>query len=633
MDLLGIAPAKLATIFAGAGAAVVVLYLLKLRRREVLVPFTRLWERVLVDRPTSRLFSQLKRLLSLLLQLALLALMVMALGDPRPSGAARTGRSRVVLLDGSASMKATDVPGGRTDAARRAVREMIHAMGGDDRMLIAQMDAEVTALSPMTDDVAALEQALTAYHPRDTGLDLARALRFGTDVARDASHPELVVVGDGAYDEPRDALGAVALRGVPLRFKGVGRRGRNVAIAAFAVRRYPLDKSRVEVLVEVRNWSPQPERVELTLRADGAPLEVTRLALEPGGVAQRVVPDLSGANQSLEARITLSDGTHDDLPADDVAYATLPPRRRAKLLTVTEGNRYLEAALLLDEYLEVTDTDHAHAAAMLAAARYDVAIFDGEVLPVPPGTATILLRPQGVASPLAAEPGFVMAPPGAAIGFDRVERRHPVLRFTSDLEEAHVGRIVRYRTTPEDQVIGASAQGPLLIAGSRGGDRFVALTFDVRESDVPLLVSWPVMLINAMDWFAGDDPAYLSSFRTGDTWRIPVPAGVERAEVEAPDGTRVSVPVLEGRAVYRGTAVGLYRVHAGEAHTLIAANLAEPSESRCAPRATLVVDGVRATAPAGGGTGLRREWWRLLLAAALAILVAEWLTWHRRITV
>jgi hypothetical protein len=42
-------------------------------------------------------------------------------------------------------------------------------MGPDDRMLVAQMDAEVTALTPITDDLTALETAVTAYAPRDTG--------------------------------------------------------------------------------------------------------------------------------------------------------------------------------------------------------------------------------------------------------------------------------------------------------------------------------------------------------------------------------------------------------------------------------------------------------------------------------
>ncbi len=637
MELTGLPLAQLLGVFATAAAAVVVLYILKLRRRRLEVPFAPLWTRVLVERTTTTLFARLKRLLSLLVQLVVLALLVGAMGDPRLRGATAPGRSMVVLLDGSASMEATDVPGGRARAAREAARRLVRSMGAGDRMLLAQMDAEVTALSPMTDDPAALEAALGGYSARDTGADLPRALRFALDALRGAPRPEVVVIGDGGYGEPRDALGAVVLGPVALRYVPIGRRGRNVGIAAFAVRRYPLDKSRYEVLAEVRSFSDRPERVELTLSADGAPVEVTRLDLAPGQSVQRILPDLSGANQSLQARIALADGTHDDLPADDVAWATLPPRRRARVLAVTPGNRYLEAALLLDEYLDVDEVSPAQAPARLRAEHWDVVIFDGVAMPVPPGTGAVYLRPEGPDSPLESEPGFVTAAPRAAIGFDRVDTRHPLLRWASDLEEAHIGRIVRYRPQAADHVLGASAAGPLLIAGQRHGDRFMALAFDVRESDLPLLVSWPVLLINAVDWFAGEDPAYLSSFRTGETWRVPVPAGADRAVVDPPtapgDGGRFTAPVLEGRAVFLGARAGLYRVHAGGEDALVAGNLADPDESRCAPRASLTVGTVRATAPVAGRAGVRRELWIYLLGAALAVLAVEWATYHRRVTV
>jgi hypothetical protein len=75
IELAGLTLAQVLTIFAGVGGAVVGLYLLKLRRRVVVVPFVRLWDRVLADERTTRLFSQLKRLLSLLLALLLVALL------------------------------------------------------------------------------------------------------------------------------------------------------------------------------------------------------------------------------------------------------------------------------------------------------------------------------------------------------------------------------------------------------------------------------------------------------------------------------------------------------------------------------------------------------------------------------
>src|SRR5260370_28622769 len=106
MMFTGLAFAQLAGIFAAIGCAVVVLYLLKLRRRVVAVPFSPLWERILRDKEATTLFSKLKRLMSLLLQLVLLAMLVLALGDPRAAASMLKGRTVVVLLDASAPLQA-----------------------------------------------------------------------------------------------------------------------------------------------------------------------------------------------------------------------------------------------------------------------------------------------------------------------------------------------------------------------------------------------------------------------------------------------------------------------------------------------------------------------------------------------
>jgi len=100
----GLPLAQLVAIFGAVGFGVMVLYVLKLRRRVVAVPFSPLWERILRDKEATTLFSRLKRLLSLLLQLALLALLVLALGDPRAAESLLRGRTVVVLLDASASI-------------------------------------------------------------------------------------------------------------------------------------------------------------------------------------------------------------------------------------------------------------------------------------------------------------------------------------------------------------------------------------------------------------------------------------------------------------------------------------------------------------------------------------------------
>ncbi len=628
MIFSGLPLAELLAIFGAVGVGVVVLYILKLRRRVVVVPFSPLWERILRDKEATSLFSKLKRVLSLLLQLALLALLVLALGDPRAAESLVQGRTVVVLVDASASMQAVDVSPSRLEVARGEAKKIVRGLGGADRMLVAQMDAMVTPLGPVTADTSALEREVDAVRATDTRADFPRALRFASDVLRGVPRGEIVVVSDGALGEASDATGPVHLGDARLSFVKVGSGRRNVGVTQFAVRRYPLDKNRYEVMLELTNTGDAAEDVELQLLGDGALVDLTKLRLQPGERLPRFYPQLSGASRTLEANLALADGVRDDLAVDDHAYALLPERRRARVLVVTAGNAYLDAALLLDEYLDVTDVVPAAYSKAIATGGWDAVVFDGVTPAEMPRAHALYLDPRGDTGPVKVGPALVQP------GFDKVDRRHPAVRFLA-LDDVNVSAGHRLVPQAGDKVLGASDGGasPLLVAGDRGGYRFVALGFDVRDSDLPLRMAWPLFVVDCINWFTDEDAQYLSTFRTGEVWRIPVAGGVAQASVKLPDGTTQSVPVHEGRAVMLGEHAGFYELTAGEQATSFAASLLDASESAIAPQDAPSVDGKAAGAPEGFRMGVRREIWIYLLLAVVLLTALEWATYHRRLTV
>ena len=637
MHFNGLSPTALAEIAAVAGAAITGLYILKLRRRPVPVPFSKIWQRILRDQEATSLFSQLKRIFSLLLQLALLALLVLALGDPR-GFVSTSERNVVVLVDGSASMKAIDVATAidphrtRMDDAKDEVRKIIRGLGGSDRLLIAQMDAAVTPLSTLSGEVADLDAAAAQLRATDTRADFPRSLRFALDVLRGLPSPEIIVVSDGGLGEPRDAAGEIHLGGTQLSFMPIGKHGRNVAITEFSVRRYPLDRDRYEVMLELVNTSPDPEEVELDLLGDGALVDMTKLRLGPGERLPRFYPNLSGAKRTLEAVIKLADGGHDDLPADDHAYALLPDQRRIRVQCVTAGNTYLEAALLLTSYLDVTYVAPGEYPTA-AAKTFDVTIFDDVAPAVAPGSGSVLyLNPTGDASPVKVDPA-----PLVNVGFDTLDKKSPLLRWTA-IDDVYIGKAHKLTPGPGDKIVGASTQGALLVTGRRDQQRFVALGFNPRDSDLVLRIAWPLFVLNTLTDFVAEDASYLSSFRTGEVWHVPVPTLSNEVWLKGPPPSEPRrVPVQDGRAVYLGLDAGFYTLEAGPQGATVksefAANLADVDESSIAPVSTLSVDGKEAGKVSGFHVGVRSEWWIVLLLLAVVITSIEWVTYHRRITV
>ena len=138
----------------------VVLYFLKLRRRDVEISTTLLWKKAIQDLQANAPFQKLRRNILLLLQLLVLGAAILALGQPRFGGEQVQGSLHVIMIDRSASMQGDDGPGSRLDAAKKQAKALVDSMreGG---VLTGQDEAD-KALVIAFDSSAGVLQSLTA---------------------------------------------------------------------------------------------------------------------------------------------------------------------------------------------------------------------------------------------------------------------------------------------------------------------------------------------------------------------------------------------------------------------------------------------------------------------------------------
>ena len=134
---------------------------------------------------------------------------------------------------------------------------------------------------------------------------------------------------------------------------------------------------------------------------------------------------------------------------------------------------------------------------------------------------------------------------------------------------------------------------------------------------------------------AAAERGYLSAYRTGVPWKIPVTGDGAVAFVKDPLGIRHEVPVQDGRAALFGDRAGFYELSIGDdgQKSLFAANLTDPAESHIEPNKDLKLGGQTARPVEGFHAGVRRELWVYLIAALALLSVLEWFSYHRRITV
>ncbi|MBE2202467.1 MAG: VWA domain-containing protein, partial [Anaerolinea sp.] len=129
----------LSLLFGLLALPIIILYMLRLRRRETLVSSTLLWQKLLRDREANAPWQKLRRNLLLLLQLLILAALALALARPFLPVPSVVSGSVVILLDGSASMTATDVAPTRFAAAKVEAERLINDLGGSQQMTIIKV--------------------------------------------------------------------------------------------------------------------------------------------------------------------------------------------------------------------------------------------------------------------------------------------------------------------------------------------------------------------------------------------------------------------------------------------------------------------------------------------------------------
>ena len=110
--------APLALLFLLSVPVVILLYLLRVRLREVEVSSTFLWERLLRDLSAQDPWQKPRFTLLMLIQLLILALLALALSRPAWQALAHESVWQVIVIDASASMQATDVAPSRFAQAR-----------------------------------------------------------------------------------------------------------------------------------------------------------------------------------------------------------------------------------------------------------------------------------------------------------------------------------------------------------------------------------------------------------------------------------------------------------------------------------------------------------------------------------
>lgn len=704
---------------------VAILYLLRVRRRRVEVSSIGLWRELLDSSRKRRWHDWIRRLLSFLLCALIVGLIALALIDPREKIDTDAHRHTVYIFDASGSMAAAATPDQqsmhkcttRLECAKNAAKEQIAKMRPDERALIVEASGMIRAVSgPFQADTSALIRSIDDIQPRSSSLDLDTAIAQAQHLLRDKEKPQIVLLTDGQFDVDGDSVDSknnindstndnindnvrddvdpiesdnvdvnLAFRDIPIVQMTFGTETdagkpahdlHNIAINAFNARRYIANRLAFEVFAKITNASTIPVTADLTIYALGKDdavydptktypvLATKRLTLASGDSEVRIYDDLPIESARLAAKVSIvaPDDAVDALALDDVAYALIPNYTSPKILLLTPGNLYLEAALLLNENYRVTvakpsaaqwHNDRGEIDLVRAAREYDVVIVDNSYRNLPP-----------IASDGAVGNIVWIAPPAENAPWkqslvknpvvERVNAKHSVAKWLA-LRNLNIESSAIYRGVSSSDIVIRSIEGPIVATRERGDLREIAIGFSLVESDIIFRIALPVLFINAIDWFMYAKAEPDRGYETARAWHIDVDAKATHVDVVRPDGTTVAgIPVYDKSIAFYGEDAGFYKIVAKDAggksigDRSFAANFAQSDESNLNRAARDVSRGVPEPRDDGDeaeesigviATILEvlpeksRYLWVFALIVAFILLAIEWALYHRRVTV
>lgn len=591
---------------------IILLYMLRLRRQEVIVSSTLLWQQFLRDREANAPWQKLKRNLLLFLQLLILLMLVLALARPFFPTDSLVTTNIVVLLDGSASMQANDLRPTRFDLAKEEVNNLIDELGGDNQMTIILVGNTPTVLASATNDTRILRSALTQAQADVSQADWPAAFALATGAAQGFRNAKIVLVSDGGLTGDLPPLTG------EVNYIPVGVSGENLAISALATR---TGETGIELFASVRNEGEQEQEALLNITIDGTLFDARRVTI-PAQNSANVSWELPDETATIQATLEVDDF----LPLDNVAYAVHEGGVSNRALLITEGNRFLEQVFAV---LPAISSFKANPSDPIDPEGYDLFILDGVPVPDPiPSADMLIINPQP------APPQGLYNTTG--IFSNTVATRltdSPLLQFV-DWRQVAIRKAQGVEAVWGQPLVSAEG-GPLMLIGERNGYRIAMITFDLRDSDLPLQIAFPVLMANITSWLspgrAFDAPTGLEP---GDPVGLAVGASTTSVRITKPDNSQWQADVGEEELFFTETdQLGLYKIalrdSSGEREAgSFAVNLFNPNESNITPVASLTLGQVSVETEGEGDVG-QREIWPWLVAIALLVLAFEWWVHHR----
>ena len=481
------------------------MYLLK--QKAVPHPFSSLflWKEMYRNTEADTPWEKLKKNLLLFLQIITVIALVIALMAPYVRSRSTNSGHVILVIDNSAGMNALyDEKNTRLEVAINEACDYIEKAASGTSVSIIASNSDAVLLLSDSSDKALAQKRLRSIEPTnymgscEAGTEMVRSMALQWDSCQVIYYTDSMLsansAGNGSFivDVYSDYGNAY------IEYVGHG----------------TTSDGKLTVLAKITNDTKEPLTQDINLYGDGSIIDVHTGTNIPAGTSSVIYfenIDFGGSSICVEIN-----GLSDALVTDNRSYDIISDIQKCETLLMTNQNIYLEKAVGIIDGVNLTKSDDTDAFLTLSdRSKYDLFIFDGILPTALPDNGNIIL--------VNAFDHILFTPSEELTGVRVKANDSKLTGYLSGLDFGVSKARAIVCPSWAESFLSTTVDGEeycLGCYGSIGGRTICFIGFDFHDSDLPLMMEFPILIYNIITECAGTGMLQSLNISTGGSVKV-----------------------------------------------------------------------------------------------------------------
>lgn len=587
-------------LFLLAGIPIIIMYLLKKQHKEMKIPSTFLWQKVLRDIEANTPWQKLRKNMLLLLQLLIVICIVFFLTNPYILSSNINSENMIIILDKSASMQAVDVGKSRFDVAKDDIENIINNLKPNTLVTLITME-ENPQMVVKTKEKSVLKRKLKELSSGNGSDSLEETLSMTKAISKDNKNTKILMYTDKGISKTSPNM-------VIKKIKG---NGENIGIENISSR---IDEKGISVLTTVTNYSDVPFKNDIFLYGDENIIDVKEISIKPNE-SKNIYWD--GVEKDVDF-IKVEIDIEDDLKVDNTRYHIIKSTPMSKVLLISPKNIFLEKAIGINKYVTLYKSNEN----IEDVSGYDLYVYDSILPKKLPSDGNIV----------------IFNPPNNNKNIHVLEEKdNGSLKMKNDslFESVNLDFAINKLKTLEvpkwATPVLFSDEDAVMIKGKKGNQKIIVVGFDLHATDFPLKIDFPIFIQNLLDYSLHLNKQNEVEVLAGKSIEIDGLAKAEEVFVKNPSGKIEKIGPPFPLVPYRNTQkVGVYTIEQRSKNEVFknyfASNIDTVHESDIDFEYKDIKNNIDES---NGKVQGSRDFKNIFLALGLVFLSIEWVVYNR----